>query len=419
VQVPATITNGVFLRRTAKSFPWLLIILPVLGLLTLFALTLANRVFLSRLPVRGEFALYWERTRALIMDGESPYLEDIQSGSQGADHLFSELAVQETQFIAPIYALLPVTPFALVDDYATVSALWTSVLELVLIIAVLSTFRLVGWQPTTWMLAFYLLVALLWLPALWDLIHGSFAIIVLLLLLGVMFSIRAQRDELAGLLLALITIRPDLVILLLPLVVFWAISHRRWRLIAWLGGSLGLLTIIGIIFIPNWPLQLIWALRRISPFDFSLPLRPILSSWFPGVGNQTFFWFTLFWIVLLILEWGLVWKKGFSHFLWTLSLTVVLTVWLGNSPGMDNLLLLIFPLLLLFANWENRWGWKGRILVFVTMILAGGGIWYLQLTTVHSKFPPCLYFYLPLLMIIALYWMRWWVTRPAHLYLES
>ena len=97
------------------------------------------------------------------------------------------------------------------------------------------------------------LVAAIWPPALANLIFGQFAVLVLFLLVAVRSLLLRERPLLAGLCLAAAIVKPQLVVLVLPLLLVAAWGRPGWRRL-WLGclGGVALLLAAGFAVAPDW-----------------------------------------------------------------------------------------------------------------------------------------------------------------------
>jgi hypothetical protein len=80
-----------------------------------------------------------------------------------------------------------------------------------------------------------LLFSVFWFHALHPLIEGDPIVLIALMLVGALIAIQNGSDELAGLLLALMTIKISVVLLPLVFILLWAAGHRRWTILGWTG----------------------------------------------------------------------------------------------------------------------------------------------------------------------------------------
>jgi hypothetical protein len=64
---------------------------------------------------------------------------------------------------------------------------------------------------------------------------------------------------------------------------------------------------------------------------------------------------------------------------------------------------------------EQRWGRFGRWSAAVLLLTIFFGLWAALRATVGSVFT----LFFPLLLIVLLYWVRWWAIRPPRLWADA
>jgi hypothetical protein len=255
-----------------------------------------------------------------------------------------------------------------------------------------------------------------------GIVTGSITPLILLLVSLAMILIRSDQDQIAGFFLALATIRLDLVGLLICFVMIWALSIRRTGLVWGFLWSLALLIIASSLLKPDWFAQFIRRIFQYSQETFLLTPRNILAYWLPGVGNQFGKGLTFLAFGVMILEWWFSLGQDFRWFYWTACVTLSLTNFIGIPLSVENYILLIPALMLFLCGWDQRWGMLGQGLSFAFLIILLGAPWILALRDARSGINPgldvWLLFMTPFLVILGLYWVRWWATHPPHLMVE-
>ena len=402
-----------------KSNTRTLYLIVILVIAAVAALTFVNYRYAQNNPGGNDFIPRWLGTRLFIFNGWSPYSED--TGTAIQQQIFGRPAADgedESLFVYPFYATLIFSPFALVSEYALARALWMTFLEICLVLLAITTLRLVRWRVPLWLLAIYLIFSVTWYHGTRAVINGN-VVAALTLLIALAFSrIRDNNDMVAGFFLAYITIKPNIVLLLILFVLLWAISHRRWTIIGWFFIALVLLIVVGMFFIPDWVLQNVWAILRYPDYTTTGTLGAAFQTWWPGVGTQFKWGLTIFLALLLIVEWWSAWGKGFNHFLWTACLTLAVSQWIGISTDRGNFILLFLPLVLIFSAIADHWRRSGDWVVLGMMVLLLVGLWALFLNTLQYGNQPqqhaVMFVPLPFFVILGLYWIRWWVLRPTR-----
>ena len=390
-----------------------------LAVIALVFLTWANYRYSLQNPGGSDFLPRWLGTRLFLMEGQSPYSEEttreIQRQFYGRPARSGE---DQVLFVYPFYSILLFSPFSLIADYNVARAVWMTVLEASVILLVAAGLSLNRWRLSPFMLGLLMLFAALWYYTVRALINANLALLISLVVALAFLAIRQERDGLAGLLLALTTVKPQMVILLIVLVLLWSISNRRLILFWSLLGNIALLTAVTSLLIPNW----IWQnLVQILAYpDYTLPTTPgeIFAVWMPGVGLRLGYALTAILIATLIFEWKQVLGKDFRWLLWTAGLTLAATQLIGLPTATENYMIMFPALLMVFAAWDDQWRNLGRVLIFTSLALLFFGVWWLFLATLeHGKQPVqglIMFFPLPVFLLVGLYWVRWWVLRPEQ-----
>jgi Gpi18-like mannosyltransferase len=289
-------------------------------------------------------------------------------------------------------------------------------LELCLLAVAVTSLVLSRWRISIPMLVSLLIFSALWYHGVRPVINGNASVLCALYITLAFWFITHEQDALAGLMLALASIKPQMVVLLIPFVILWAVSQRRWVLVWSIVVCIGFLVAIGVLFIPNWMWQNL--IQLFAYPSYTLPGSPgaIFAAWLPGVGRQMGWVVTVFMAGILIWEWRAAWGKDLRWFLWAAYLTLTITNLIGIRTATENFIALFPGLVLVLAVWDERWGKLGRSLVVFSLILLFFGLWALFLVTLipgdQPTQSPVMFFPLPIFMMIGLYWARWWAVRP-------
>ena len=402
---------------------WILAI--VVGLLLFGVLTWSNYKYASSNPGGNDFLVHWVGTRTLITEGISPYSEEtairIQTLAYGRPAQEGE---HELRVAYPLYSVLMFLPFALFKDYVLARALWMTVLEIALVLLSLVSIRLIDWKPKLLTLAFFLIFTIFWYHALRPLINGNAVILIALFVAGAMLAIRSGGDELAGVLLAFSTIKPQVVLVVVLFFLYWGLRQRRWKFIAWFLGTMVLLSASAALLIPDW----IWQnfVEVVAYPGYNPPGTPgsALATWMPGIGERIGWAITGVVIVLLLVEWVLSTRsQEYRHLLWAFCFTLVAAQWVGIQTDPGNYIVTFPALVLIFAMLEERWRSAGQWSVLGSMLLLFVGLWMLFLQTLTLTDQPIqnpiMFFPLPAFEIVMLYWVRWWAIRPRNAWYDS
>jgi len=393
-------------------------------LFALVGLIYANYQYVKQNSGGNDFLPRWVGTRLFLTQDLSPYSDEVNREIQ--EMIFGREASSgedKSLFVYPFYSIFIYSPYALFSDYNLARALWMTTLEISLIAITLGSLSLSQWRLHPVLIILLMIFSILWYHAMRPLINGNTAIVIALMIVGAFLAIRANVDSLAGFLLAMTTIKPQMVILLIPFIFLWAISQRRWMLI-WSTLGILILMIAGMsLLIPDWIVQ---NLRQILAYpQYTLPSTQgaILQEWLPGIGSELGWLMTIILAGVLIWEWRAAWGKDFQWFFWTACLTLVITNLIGIRTTTANYIALVPALILIFASWDRHWDLFGKFLIGFSYIFLLIGLWWLFILTLtetqhQATQSSVMFFPLPLFLWIGLYWIRWWVVRPEKLWLD-
>jgi hypothetical protein len=354
--------------------------------------------FTSQHPGANDFYPKWVGGRALFREGLNPYSEEvtlrIQQGMYGRPARPDE---DQAAFIYPLYSLLFFSPLCAVDDYAVVQAIWLWLLLVALLAATAIWMQVIRWHPQRWLWLVILLWTVLMYHSFRALILGQFSVWVLLALMAGLWAIQRKHDGWAGLLLALSTVKPQLVYLAILWILMWAAGQRRWRLWAGFTVSMAGLILGSMLFVRQvivYPTYTVYG-----------SLTWIIVRQWLGLGPPVEYAATaLLALGTLILAWRL-WRADYAHMLWLLGLLLIVTNLVTPRISTTNYVLLIpyalWGLREIQSSW-SRWG-TGAIVGSLAVSLAG--LWILFFTTrqgnferwpVYLPFPPAVGLLLPL-----------------------
>lgn len=409
-------SDGVFVTNNRLSI--VLIVLFLLVLAGLVGLTLANYRFSAQNPGGNDFLARWMGARKWLMEGISPYDPRVSLATQ--EMIYGHPANPEegedlNHFVYPLTSMVFFAPFGLLE-YLPARALWMTILELSLMGLAIVSMRLVRWQPKRIWTILLVLFSLLWYHGFRTIIIGQFAAIEALLITSALLLLRDEKDIGAGILFALSISKPQMAFLIIPFVLIWAYSQHRfsfiWSLFA---SSLGLF-VLSLLFIPNWPLQMLWQLLQYPSYTQTGSPIDIIAASIPGLSVKLNIGLHIVIWGYLIVEWILTWKKPTQWFLWAAMMTLVITNFVTPRTATTNYVMLLPVLVLILKILRQRWGKVGEGVVGFVLVSLLFGLWLLFLNTVQGNLEqPVMYLPLPLICLLGLWWVRWWAIRPIRL----
>ena len=395
-----------------------------LSILILVGLTWINYQYTTQNQTMNKFLPRWAGTRFLMMKGWSPYsqqtTDEIQQMAYGR---LARSGEDRGYFVYPLYSSLIYAPFSLTDDFALANALYMTVLELSVIAIFVISLSLSQWRPSPVLFIFLFIFTALWYHTLRPILSSNASILSALFIITALLAIRSNIDALAGISLALASIKPQMVLILYIFILIWAVSTHRWTLIWSLLGFLVLFIAAGSLLVPNWIVDNIRQVIRFSESKFITTPGAIISYWLPGIGRQVGWALTGIMVGVLLIEWRHSLGKEFRWFYWTVLLTLVINNLIGIYTTLENYIILYPAIILIFALLDKRWGSFGRGLIILLILIITVGLWGILLNTANKgsqpDLDPIIFFFMPLLTLFGLYWVRWWAIRPMRLPLEE
>jgi hypothetical protein len=396
------------------------IVLAILG-----GLGWANTHYARLHPGEKDFIIPWLAARTFLQYGDNPYSEPAAQRAQVV--YYGRLATEgqdPLRLDVPFPVELFYFPFALIPDYSLARGLWMTCLEIALVALAFLSLRLTNWKPARTLLPGFLIFSVLWVYGYLPLAGSRAVIFVALAIVGLLLALRDGRDEMAGVLLVVPFFKPDIAGPLVLFIFWWAFFHRRGRILAGFLMTLTFLLAVSFFILLNWFMPFVNGL--ISHINYNPGLTPagILASWWPAFGPRLGWALTGLLLVVLFIEWRDVRSRDFRHLLWTASLTLAVTPFLGIPVIPQDYVLLFLPLILFLSilteRWSRpgRWGVAGFVLfaIFLGFWLIIAGMFLAGTTAALNN---VLTLVLPALLVPGLYWMRWWAVRPPRTWSDS
>lgn len=400
---------------------WLFFLALVLALVVMLW---ANYSFSVNNPGGNDFLVYYHGTRALLFEGLSPYSEVVAERIQ--TQAYGRLARKgehKLGFVYPLFSLLLFAPFSLLEDYLMARAVWMTAIEVGLFVIAYLSMRIVGWKPKIWLKTGYFLFSILWYHAVRGLINGNAVVFVTLFVVISLFSIKKENYQVAGVALAFSAIKPNVVVLPVIFIIYWSLSRKDWRVTTWFLGSIIVLAAGGMLVVPSWIIQNLQEIARFPSYNPTLTLGGVLGEWLPGIRIQIKVGLAFLAGGVLLYEWYLSRKKSFHHFLWVCCLTFVVGQWIGIPTDPGNFIVLFPVITLVIAISDQRWKDKGGLIAAALLLLLFIGLWVVFLATLKQAYQPIqsplMFLPLPGLLLIGLYWVRWWVSKPHYLIMQE
>ena len=188
----------------------------------------------------------WYPARELLLHGRDPYSDAISAEIQ-------QWCFDESRFAYPLYVAFLLAPTVGLS-FSQVQTLFCWLLPLVLIGTILLWLSVLRWRCDWLLLACIIVLTFGNFAVLESLYLQQPALLVAALLAGCFAALDAGRLRLAGGLLALATIKPQLTFLLVPWLLLWSLSDWRARknLAVGFGGVMAALLAGSQMLLPRW-----------------------------------------------------------------------------------------------------------------------------------------------------------------------
>jgi hypothetical protein len=201
----------------------------------------------------------WLGARELLLRGRDPYSSDltreIQAGYYGRpiDPARSSDPKDQQAFAYPLYVVWVLAPTVKLP-FAIVQRAFLCLLILVTAASVLLWTRALRWRVSTTSTIVWIILVLGCFPAIQGFKLQQLTLLVAALLAGAMACIVQRRFVPAGILLALATIKPQLVSLLAIWMLVWILGNwrERQRLFWSAAASVAMLVIASELLLPGW-----------------------------------------------------------------------------------------------------------------------------------------------------------------------
>jgi hypothetical protein len=383
----------------------------------LFALDVyaVHSVFTSRYPGANDFFSRWKGAQVFWKEGLDPYSDEatlaIQEGIYGRPAQPDE---DPGPFAYPFYTVFLLAPLAPLS-YAWAEAVWLVILQFSLIGGVLLCLVLVEWRLSRGLMAMTALWAVVFYHSARTIFLGQFAGLVFLWTVGALWALKKQHHAVAGVLLALTTVKPQMSVLLIPALLIWGVGQRRWRFLGSFAGTMALLLGASFLLLPGWLGEFVaQVLRYPSYTDIGSPVWILTHHYLPFLGAPGEVAISALFLLYLLAQWRHLPRTAVNSdlFLWLLGLTLLVTNLVAPRTATTNYTVLYVPLFFILKLVADRLT-RASFWLALFYILSVVGLWALFLTTVQGDYEnPIMYLPLPFVLLIGLLWAKA-VLNPA------
>jgi hypothetical protein len=319
----------------------------------------------------NDFYQVWLTSRQWLRQGRDPYspemTREIQTGLYGRplDPNRPGDPVDQRVFPYPVFTDVLFWPAA-EFPFAPMLVAVVCVLAALTLASVLLWLRALDWRLSGKWLAVILLLTLCSYPALEGLYAAQLGLFVAFLLGASLLALQRRRFLLAGILMALSTIKPQVTMLAIFYLLIWSLHEWRvrGRFCVGLFSTLTLLIGASLAVLPHWIqswTHTVLAYRHYTrpPLVTEVLTSPLGSRW---AGPATFVLTAAFIIFAIVLAWRNRAADSGSFAFWitlTLLLSITTIIILPGQAVYDHLILL--PGILLLVRYRNEIRDAGRV----------------------------------------------------------
>jgi hypothetical protein len=377
----------------------------ILGIIGLGLLFYANLSFVEASPGGNDFLVHWVGGR-YILHGKDPYSEDaareIQTRVYGRPAMEGE---HQLRVAYPYYGELLFLPLALIEKYSVARAIWMVLLEVAQMGLALTALAVFGILRTWWKEAVFLLFSLSWYFGARALINGNAVILVGLWMVLSAWLVRENKSNiLAGILLALATIKPQVAFWPVLFLLLLSFQWRRYRFLLGFFGAMAVFFLLSFVLLPAWIQEFAGEIIRYPSYNPPYTPAAILGNGFGGIGLALGWGISILALIgLAIILWKSVKLKGGTELMMLVGLVMTLSFFSGipNDPG--NEAILILPIAGVFIVEWKRSKTIRIIQWMVFLALVWIGLWGFFLMTIRWTGQPVqssmILFPLPILLL--------------------
>lgn len=358
-----------------------------------------HSIYTAKHPGTSDFYSRWAGARALLLEGRDPYSVKVTAEIQqviGVDPSF----VGKGGFAYPLFTIFAFWPLVYLT-YDWVQAIWMVALQWIAMATVLVLLRLKQWQPSPIGLVGLFLATLLLYPVTRTVFLGQFTLHVTLFLAIALWALESHHDAWAGVCLAMTSIKPQLVLFLVPWLMLWAIGQRRWRVLVGLLAGGGMLMLASLALFPRWPLSFLEDMLRYSKVAGGRsPLVVLMDLLWPGGPEAVRYAVAALLILAMLVTWWRNWRQTGRLFYQALYWTIVVSLLVPFQTGTTSQVLLLIPMLAWLHIALEKWGrgWSSAVTIGAEIAL-----WALFLSTIQGDWEnPVMFLPLPLLSLAVL-----------------
>ncbi len=364
--------------------------------------------------IAGSTDIYptWQGGKLFWEEGVSPYAERV--GEESQREIYGRLAEgdeDEFQFVYPFYLIFYMGPLPLLE-FDIAAAIFMEILLILLAATLAMSLDMIGWLPKPVTLGMMILFVIMAYFSVRGLLLGQPAFLAYFFHIVAYWALARRRDRLAGVMLALSTIKPQTGYLIVPLLLIWAWWNQRRLMVYAFVSSFGLLMGASFVLFPAWFME--WINRTVdySTYTERLSSMYILTHVIDGAPDILTAIAQVILAIILLFPVARFWRRAvfeqqYDDFLWGMMLTMAATLIVAPRVATTYYVELYPAIFVGMMLLEKR---SAAILVGGTLILIAG-YWILHIVSLPSdaeagREASIVYVAFPMLVYFWLLWRR-------------
>jgi len=382
------------------------------------AVVVAHNMLTEPFPGHNDFMSRWEGARSFWVDHLNPYGDEASLNIQKQIYGRAVVEGEDPGFFAyPMYTAVLVWPLVYMD-YAWASAIWMVLLAAFLIGSLFFLMDLFKWRIASWLLGILCIWVLFFYYSARGLILGQVGVVVYFLELVALWAIIKDKNTLAGIALAISTVKPQMGFLIVPFFLLWGLRYRRWKFIASFGVTMLVLLAVSFVLQPSWLGDWLKQLGNYTSYTALGSPVWIITSYYLHLGGWAELLVSGLLGLSMLVTWYWVLRGHPEQFMWAAVMTLTVTHLIAPRTATPHYVVFIIPLMFYFAMLVQRNRQRGNLWVVLWLVVLLVVPWVHFLLTVDKHFEhPSIYLPLPFIIFFLLWYTRrlWWKNAPEFI----
>jgi len=258
-------------RQRKGSLP---LFVKILLLISLGVVVLGSDLWIVNFRERSrgdDFFQFWAAGKALL-HGDDPYDPQTWRGIYEREGRW-RWQTDQPVFLYPLWTAFPFVLLATLPTFWA-ALLWAAINQLFLVLSAMLVIKGLDWNNYKQWLLLIMALLITFEPLSLTILFGQLGILLLVLICGIFYLVSHGRHAIAGVLLGLTLIKPQLFILVIPVLLLVMLLERRWSFIASFAITVMGLVISSWLLVPQWPIR--WQGNPVETANVRLTISPTI-----------------------------------------------------------------------------------------------------------------------------------------------